>query len=236
MRGFFAIEFHLKFQKTKFIMKLFFVLVACTSTAAITPNLFAQTPKPQLASVTAKQQTSSVSKKLYIDVHHLGAGKVTAKDVAAAHQKDLAVEQKYGVSFLKYWVDEAKGDVYCLSSAASPEAIRKTHGEAHGLLPDQILEVTSGKNATLKGKNNLYLDRHELGAGNVNAKAVAEAHKKDLAVQKKYGVNLINYWVDEKNGTVMCLAQAPDSIALIKTHKDAHGLIPASVMLVKQGQ
>ena len=72
--------------------------------------------------------------------------------------------------------------------------------------------------------------------GNVNVKAVAEAHKKDLAVQKKYGVNLINYWVDEKNGTVMCLAQAPDSAALINTHKEAHGLIPVSVMLVKQGQ
>ena len=70
----------------------------------------------------------------------------------------------------------------------------------------------------------------------MTAKAVAEAHQKDLAVQKKYGVNLINYWVDEKNGIVMCLAQAPDSAALINTHKEAHGLIPVSVTLVKQGQ
>ena len=217
-------------------MKLFFVLVACASAAATSSNLPAQSPKPQLAAVTPTHESNHASKNLYIDVHHLGAGKVTAKDVAAAHQKDLAVEKKYGVSFLKYWVDEEKGDVYCLSSAADPEAIRKTHAEAHGLLPDQILEVTAGKNAAMKGKNNLYLDRHELGAGNVTAKAVAEAHKKDLAVQKKYGVNLINYWVDEKNGTVMCLAQAPDSAALINTHKEAHGLIPVSVTLVKQGQ
>ena len=64
--------------------------------------------------------------------------------------------------------------------------------------------------------------------------AVAIISKSD--VLGKYGVNLINYWVDEKNGTVMCLAQAPDSAALIKTHKEAHGLIPVSVMLVKQGQ
>ena len=217
-------------------MKLFFVLVTCTIAAGMSSNLLAQPGKHQLASVTEKQQTNPASKNLYIDVHHLGAGKVTAKDVAAAHQKDLAVEQKYGVNFIKYWVDEANGDVYCLSSAVDPEAIRKTHGEAHGLLPDQILEVTSGKEESLEGKNNLYLDIHQLGVGNVNVKAVAEAHKKDLAVQKKYGVNLINYWVDEKNGTVMCLAQAPDSAALINTHKEAHGLIPVSVMLVKQGQ
>jgi hypothetical protein len=88
----------------------------------------------------------------------------------------------------------------------------------------------------MKGKNNLYLDIHELGAGKVTAADVAGAHQKDLAIQGKYGVNLINYWVDEKKGTVMCLAQAPDSTALINTHKEAHGLIPIRVEKVKQGQ
>lgn len=32
--------------------------------------------------------------------------------------------------------------------------------------------------------------------------AVAEAHQKDLAVEKKYGVNFIDYWVDEQQGVV----------------------------------
>jgi hypothetical protein len=77
---------------------------------------------------------------------------------------------------------------------------------------------------------------HELGAGNVKASDVAAAHVKDLAVQKKYGVNLLNYWVNEKDGVVMCLAEAPDSGALINTHKEAHGLIANYVMEVKQGQ
>ena len=83
---------------------------------------------------------------------------------------------------------------------------------------------------------NLYLDIHEMGPGKVNAKAVADAHKKDLATEKKYGVNFINYWVDEKEGVVMCLAQAKDSTDMIKTHKEAHGLLPNYVMQVKQGQ
>lgn len=218
-------------------MKVLLLLGTAVTLSALSSHLFAQAGKLQVATVKDKQsQQQTASKNLYIDVHHLGAGKVTAKDVAAAHQKDLAVEQKYGVNLLRYWFDEANGDVYCLSSAANPEAIRKTHAEAHGLLPDQIYEVTSGKEEILKGKNSLYLDKHELGAGNVTAKAVAEAHQKDLAVEKKYGVNLINYWVDEKTGTVMCLAQAPDSAALINTHKEAHGLIPVSVVKVRQGQ
>jgi hypothetical protein len=47
-----------------------------------------------------------------------------------------------------------------------------------------------------------FIDVHNLGAGNVTAAAVADAHKKDLATQKKYGVNFINYWLDEQTGTL----------------------------------
>lgn len=174
--------------------------------------------------------------QLFIDVHHLGAGKVTYDAVAGAHKKDLAMEGKYHVKFLKYWVDTTMGDVYCLSSAYDSADIRKTHGEAHGLLPDQIYPVTPGAHTAKMNGKTLYLDYHEFGPGNVKAADVAGAHLKDLAVQKKYGVNFINYWVDEKAGVVMCLAEAPDADALIKTHKEAHGLVPKSVEEVKQGQ
>jgi uncharacterized protein Usg len=176
------------------------------------------------------------SKNLYIDVHRLTPGKVTFQDVAAAHQKDLAAEKKYGVDFIKFWVDEAKGLVYCLSSARDSAAIRKTHAAAHGLLPDHIYPVSDGQEAALKGGKYLFLDIHELGAGKVTAKDVAGAHQKDLAVQNKYGVNFVNYWVDQKDGVVMCLSEANDSSAIIAAHKEAHGLIPVTVLKVKQGQ
>ena len=190
----------------------------------------------QLSAQTSKADTSGETKHLYIDVHKLEPGKVKYEDVAGAHQKDLATQGKYGVNFMKFWVDEEKGLVYCLSSAADTSSIIKTHAEAHGLLPAEIFPVTDGAEAALKGKDNLFLDIHYLGAGKVTAKDVAEAHKKDLATQGKYGVNFINYWVNEKDGTVMCLAQAKDSDAVKQTHKEAHGLLPDVVMPVKQGQ
>jgi len=186
-----------------------------------------------------RAQTTSTgdgTKHLYIDVHHLGAGNVTYEAVAAAHAKDLAVENKYNTQFLKYWVDESKGVVYCLSSTADTASIRKTHAAAHGLLPDHIYAVTDGMAAAMKGNTNLYLDVHELGAGKVTAKDVAGAHQKDLAVQQQYAVNFINYWVDEKEGVVMCLSEAKDSSDVIKTHAAAHGLLPAYIMKVKQGE
>ena len=188
----------------------------------------------------ASAQTSKSAdinvKSLYMDVHQLEPGKVKFQDVEAAHAKDLAVESKYGVHFINYWVDEEHGLVYCLSSASDTNSIRKTHEEAHGLLPAYTLEVTEGTAAALTGNSKLFLDIHKLGAGNVTAAAVAEAHKKDLAVQKKYGVNFINYWVDEKEGVIICLSEAPNAKSVIDTHKEAHGLIPAGIVNVKQGE
>jgi hypothetical protein len=196
---------------------------------AISPSS-AQTGKPDPSPKKAGGEN------LYIDVHQFKPGTVTYADVAKAHARDLAVEGKYDTHFLEFWVNEEKGLVYCLSSTSDSSLIRKTHSEAHGLMPEYIYQVTDGEAAKLKGHNNFYLDVHYLGEGNVTAKAVADAHKKDLAVEGKYGVNFINYWVDVKDGVVMCLSQAKDSAAVVNTHKEAHGLLPTYVLEVKQGK
>src|SRR5882672_11411200 len=94
--------------------------------------------------LAAQSNSNKTTKHLYIDVHHLEPGKIKFEDVAAAHAKDLAVEKKYGVDFIKYWVDKDKGNVYCLSSSPDTASIIKTHAEAHGLLPGQIYQVTDG--------------------------------------------------------------------------------------------
>ncbi|MGZ3880784.1 MAG: DUF4242 domain-containing protein, partial [Flavisolibacter sp.] len=166
----------------------------------------------------------------------LPEGKVNYADVAAAHAKDLLVENKYGVQFLKYWVDESKGIVYCLSSAPDTAAIVSTHREAHGLLPQAVYKVEGGTEAMADKNKGFFLDIHQLGAGKVTAADVEKAHQKDLAVEKKYGVNFINYWVDERTGTVLCLSQASAASNVIETHKEAHGLVPVSIEAVKQGQ
>ena len=210
-------------------MKMIIVSLTFSALAFIPFNMMAQTSKGKTISKTRNEN-------LYIDVHQLEPGKVKYDDVAQAHAKDLAVEKKYGVRFINYWVDEDKGLIYCLSSAPDSESIRRTHAEAHGLLPQYIYKVTDGIPSTATNEKNYFLDVHYFGAGNVTAKDVAGAHQKDLAVEKKYGVNFINYWVDEKNGMVMCLSQAKDSNAVIQTHKEAHGLLPAYVLKVKEGE
>ena len=198
-----------------------------------------------LISIHSQAQTSKADtshrirggNQLFLDVHRLGPGKVKYDAVAGAHAKDLAVQAKYGVDLKKFWVDEQNGLIYCLATAKDSSDLRKTHAEAHGLLPDHIYKVTDGIAAPyLKGKTDLYLDIHELGAGHVTAKDVAAAHQKDLACQKKHGVNLINYWFNEKDGVIICLSQAKDSTSIIETHKEAHGLVPTKILKVKEGE
>ena len=178
---------------------------------------------------------NSGSKKLYMDVHYMEPGKVKFEDVADAHKKDLVTQKKYDVNFIKYWVDEKNGLVYCLSSAKDSASVKQTHAEAHGLIPGRVYEVTSGTEEKGITPENLVLDIHYLGEGKVTAKDVSEAHQKDLNVQDKNNVRFINYWVDEKAGVEFCLSQAKNKDDVTKTHSEAHGLIPMSIESVKEG-
>jgi len=58
--------------------------------------------------------------------------------------KDLKVGGKYGVKYLRYWLDESKGKIFCLVEAPNKEAAEKVHREAHGLVADEIFEVKEG--------------------------------------------------------------------------------------------
>lgn len=80
---------------------------------------------------------------LYLDVHNKVEG-LTAAGAAEDHRKDLAVQHKYGVNYLRYWFDEGTGKVFCLVEAPSKEAAEAVHREAHGSLADEIVEVKEG--------------------------------------------------------------------------------------------
>ncbi len=78
---------------------------------------------------------------LFIDVHSIEGG-VAAGDVAEAHRKDLETQGGYGVSYLRYWVDEKAGKIFCLVEADSAEDVTTVHREAHGLVADEIYPVS----------------------------------------------------------------------------------------------
>ena len=75
----------------------------------------------------------------YMDMHDI------PEDVAGAHAADLKVQDKYGVNYKQYWVNESEGKVFCLVDAPDKESAARTHREAHGLEAHTLYEVKPGE-------------------------------------------------------------------------------------------
>jgi len=80
---------------------------------------------------------------LFMDVHQIADG-VAMDDVAKAHLADLQIQATHDVRYLRYWVDEQSGRVFCLVEAPSAKAAADVHQEAHGLVADHIYQVQEG--------------------------------------------------------------------------------------------
>jgi len=80
---------------------------------------------------------------LYMDMHTIDGG-VKADDVAKAHMADVDTQDRFGVRYLRYWVDEGEGRIFCLVDAPSQDAANTVHREAHGLVADALFPVIEG--------------------------------------------------------------------------------------------
>ncbi|PKA40382.1 nickel-binding protein [Rhizobium sullae] len=76
----------------------------------------------------------------------------------------------------------------------------------------------------------IFMDRHELTG--TTAADVAEAHRKDLEIQDRYGVKFLTYWFDQRRGTAFCLMDAPDAETAQCVHREAHGFVAGEVVEV----
>lgn len=76
---------------------------------------------------------------IYMDRHELS--QVTAEDVANVHQEDLKIQDQFGCRGLTYWFDEKRGTAFCLIEAPEEGAVKDMHNKAHGMIPNDIIEV-----------------------------------------------------------------------------------------------
>jgi class 3 adenylate cyclase len=66
---------------------------------------------------------------------------LTALDAANMHLKDLALQDRFGVQLLTYWFDYDRQTAFCLAKAATGGDVKALHGESHGAIPNQVIEV-----------------------------------------------------------------------------------------------
>jgi class 3 adenylate cyclase len=107
--------------------------------------------------------TSLFGMALFLDRHE--APGATAADIAAAHELDLAVQDKYRVRYVTYWFDDTEGTVYCLAEGPDRESLETVHREAHGLVADNIIEVGDGPINAFLGE----IPRHPAGEAYVES-------------------------------------------------------------------
>ena len=66
----------------------------------------------------------------------------------------------------------------------------------------------------------------------VKARAVAEAHQKDMLIQGEHDCKCMTYWIDEERENVFCLIEASGKEAVEEMHSRAHGLVPNKIIEV----
>jgi hypothetical protein len=79
---------------------------------------------------------------LFMDVHTMDA--IDPDALAGAHERDLEVQGRHGVTYRSYWYSQNPAKVFCLVEAPDAEAAEAVHREAHGLVADQIFQVSEG--------------------------------------------------------------------------------------------
>ena len=76
----------------------------------------------------------------------------------------------------------------------------------------------------------IFMDRHDMR--DLTAEHVAEAHRKDLEIQDRYGVKYLTYWYNSERCTGFCLVDAPDAATATHVHREAHGEIASEIIPV----
>jgi len=90
---------------------------------------------------------------LFMDLHKATdyEEKPTVEEIKRSHIADLAVQDKYGVKFLQYWINEEAGMVFCLMEGPDKESCEAVHQEAHGNMPCNVIELQGGDYMSFMG-------------------------------------------------------------------------------------
>ncbi len=101
-----------------------------------------------------------------MDIHKVETDAFTVEDVVKAHMKDLAIQAKFGVVQIKYWVNTETKMIFCLMNGPSKEACNQVHVESHGITACNIIEVSDDEYNLYLGKGKSVNDlAHTLNGG-----------------------------------------------------------------------
>lgn len=105
---------------------------------------------------------------LYMDIHTVDSDAFSVEDVVKAHMEDLAIQDKFGVTQLKYWVNEEAKTIFCLMQGPDKEACHQVHAQSHGNTACNIIEVSDNEYNLFMGLGTEVNDLAKTESGNLD--------------------------------------------------------------------
>ncbi len=87
---------------------------------------------------------------IYMDIHDTTGARI--EDVAADHQRDLTLQDKFNCKFIYFWHDTPNHTGFCVFDAPDKESVINLHNKSHGNTPNQIIEVELNEVELFLGK------------------------------------------------------------------------------------
>jgi AraC-like DNA-binding protein len=139
---------------------------------------------------------------IYMDVHVVPG--VKARDVAEAHSKDLMHQAEHGCKCMTYWIDEERENIFCLIDAPTKHAVEEMHSQAHGLIPNKIIEVNSTLVSSFLGR--IY-DPEAVEIADDGLRVFSDPSFRILLITKSTDPNLLRYFLGEEKANKLSASQ-----------------------------
>lgn len=144
---------------------------------------------------------------LYIDLHIIDAVDFSEEDAYKAHLRDIAVQEQYGVKYVKYWINFTHNTLFCLMESPDKESCIETHKEAHGLTACNVIEVSSEDEFNpflgVGAKNDRDLALTLSGAIDTGYRTLMMIRLEDLSGKHEWSIEEIYRLIEQHNGGVV---------------------------------
>ena len=141
---------------------------------------------------------------LYMDIHTVDSDSLSVEDVVKAHMEDLAIQDKFGVTQLKYWVNEEAKTLFCLMKGPDKEACHQVHKQSHGNTACNIIEVSDNEYNLFMG---IGTDIHDLahtksGELDTGYRTILLTNLIHFSKKRKYYTDKIHEIIRQHNGVL----------------------------------
>ena len=140
---------------------------------------------------------------LYMDFHKLGSSDISKEELIKIHDEDLAIQERFGVFELKYWVNLDAKNLFCLAQAPSKEAFNNVHKHSHGRTACNIIEVSEDEFNLFFGVGKSVNDiaHTESGEFDTGFRTILLLSHADLSSQGNHYIKEVNRLIEYHKGT-----------------------------------